>query len=128
MKKLLLSCWVVLIACLASSTPALAHHGFASYDETKTVSLKGTVTDYELATPHSMLAFDVKNESGKVENWICEAPTASQMRDQGWLNDSLKAGDVVTVYFHPAKNGSHAAVDLIKVEFHDGHVLWGHKD
>jgi len=127
MKKLLLSCLVVSIACLGNATPALAHHGYAAYDETKTVLLKGAVTDYELASPHSMIAFDVKDESGKVENWVAEAPHARLMRDQGWLNDSLKTGDVITVYFHPAKNGSHAAVDLIKVQFHDGHVLWGHK-
>lgn len=127
MRKLILSCLVVTIACLMSSTPALAHHGFASYDETKTVILKGTVTDYELASPHSMLAFDAKNESGKVENWVAECPHARQMRDQGWTDTSVKAGDVITVYFHPAKNGSHAAIDLIKVELHDGQVLWGHK-
>jgi len=128
MRNLVLRWSTLLVVCLATVTPAFAHHGFAAYDETKTVSLKGTVTDYELASPHSMLAFDVKDASGKVENWVAECPHARQMRDQGWMADTLKAGDIVTVYFHPAKNGSHADVDLIKVEFHDGHVLWGHKD
>jgi len=125
MKKLLLACLAVSILCLAGPTPAWAHHGYAAYDETKLLSLKGTVTDYELANPHSTMSFDVKDEQGKVENWVAEAGHIRLMQDEGWTRTTLKTGDVVTFFFHPAKNGSHA-VDLVKVVLPDGHALWAH--
>jgi hypothetical protein len=125
MKKLLLACLVVTVICLWNPIPAAAHHGYAAYDLTKILTLKGTVTDYELMNPHSMMAFDVKDEHGKVENWIAEAGHIRLMKDEGWTETTLKVGDVVTFSFHPAKNGSHS-VDLVKVEFADGRILWAH--
>ena len=125
MKKLLLACLVISIAFLLAPIPASAHHGYAAYDLTHILKLKGTVTDYELMNPHSMMAFDVKDEHGKVENWVAEAGHIRLMHDEGWKSDTLKVGDVVTFSFHPAKNGSHS-VDLVSVEFPDGRVLWAH--
>jgi hypothetical protein len=125
MKKLLSTCLVGSIIWLASPSSAWAHHGYAAYDETTTVSLKGTVTDYELANPHSTMSFDVKDEHGKVENWVAEAGHIRLMQDEGWTRTTLKQGDNVTFFFHPAKNGSHA-VDLVKVLLPDGRSLWAH--
>lgn len=125
MKKFRLICLAASVACLMSTIPAWAHHGYAAYDETTTLSLKGTVTDYELANPHSTMSFDVKNAAGKVESWVAEAGHIRLMMDEGWKTDTLKEGDVVTFFYHPAKNGSHA-VDLVKVQFADGHSLWAH--
>ena len=125
MKKLLLVCLVATIACLTGAKPAWAHHGYAAYDETKLLSLKGTVTDFELANPHSTMSFDVKSDQGKVENWVAEAGHIRLMQDEGWTRTTLKTGDVVTFFFHPAKNGSHA-VDLVKVVLPDGRSLWAH--
>jgi hypothetical protein len=125
MRKLLFTCLVVSITFLVNPIPASAHHGYAAYDETKTLSLKGTVTDYELANPHSTMSFDVKDEQGKIENWVAEAGHIRLMQDEGWTRTTLKTGDVVTFFFHPAKNGSHA-VDLIKIVLADGRSLWAH--
>ena len=104
---------------------AVAHHGYAAYDETKTISLKGKVIEFELANPHSTMSFEVKDEHGKVETWVAEGGHVRLMRDEGWTNNTLKVGDTVTFFFHPAKNGSHA-VDLVKVTLPDGRSLWTH--
>lgn len=125
MKKLPAICMALLAVCFLAVIPASAHHGYAAYDETKTFSLKGTVTDYELANPHSTMSFDVKNAAGKVESWIAEAGHVRLMQDEGWTRTTLKEGDVVTFYYHPAKNGSHS-VDLVKVVLPDGRSLWAH--
>ncbi|MDP9051210.1 MAG: DUF6152 family protein [Acidobacteriota bacterium] len=122
MRNFLLICAVVAVGLLASTKPAWAHHGYAAYDETKLLSLKGTVTDYELENPHSTMSFDVKGENGKVESWEGEAGHIRLMLDLGWTRKTLKAGDVVTFYFHPAKNGSHA-IDLVKITIPDGRTL-----
>ena len=65
------------------------------------------------------------NAEGKVENWIAEAGHVRLMQDEGWTRNTLKEGDVVTFYYHPAKNGSHS-VDLVKVVLPDGRSLWAH--
>jgi len=123
MKKLIRN--LIAILSLAAAVPAFAHHGYAAYDETKTESLKGAVTDFELENPHSTMSFDVKGADGKVESWTAEAGHMRLMKDLGWTADTLKTGDVVTFYFHPAKNGSHA-VDLVKVVLPNGKTLLAH--
>ena len=124
MKKLALNLSLATLLA-AASVPAFAHHGYAAYDETKTLSLQGTVTDFELENPHSTMSFDVKGADSKTESWTAEAGHVRLMRDLGWSNDTLKNGDIVTFYFHPAKNGSHA-VDLIKVTLTGGKTLMAH--
>ena len=122
MKKLIL---ILTLAATTCVTPAFAHHGYAAYDETKTLSLQGQVTDFELENPHSTMSFDVRGTDGKVESWTAEAGHIRLMKDLGWSSDTLKVGDTVTFYFHPAKNGSHA-VDLVKVVLPTGKTLLAH--
>src|SRR5665213_40982 len=59
--------FVCLVAALMlANIPVLAHHGTAaSYDAEKTVTLKGTVTEFVWANPHSQLHWDVKGDDGK---------------------------------------------------------------
>ena len=76
--------FAVLAVSLAISVPTLAHHGYAAYDLTKKLSLTGTVTDYQLANPHSTIAFDVKDESGKIQHWSVEFGYVRTLKEKGW--------------------------------------------
>lgn len=126
MKKPVQMCFIFLLAgLLIGPAPVSAHHGYAAYDETKTLSLKGTITDYELSNPHSTISFNVTDEHGNVESWVAEAGNIRLLKEEGWGPDTIKEGDKVTIYFHPAKNGSHA-VNLEKIELPDGRSLWAH--
>jgi hypothetical protein len=110
-----------LAGLLLLATPLLAHHGYAAYDMQAIHSLKGTVTNFMIMNPHSQMSLDVKNPSGEVEHWIVEdIGGARGMKARGW--DTLHAGDVVTVFFHPVKGEGHVGL-LIRVEFPDGRVL-----
>lgn len=124
MKKIALICLVV-AASIAAVIPASAHHGYAAYDLTKTITVKGTATEVDLVNPHSTIFFDVKDEKGRVEHWVAEAGHIRLMRELGWTPDTVKPGDTVTFYYHPAKNGAHT-VDLVKVELADGRVFNAH--
>ena len=113
----------VLVCLLISSTPLLAHHGYAAYDMTQKKTLKGTITNYEMANPHSRISFDVKDDKGNVQSWVVEcAPPIRVFKAQGFDYDTLKPGDVVTITFNPGKDGANVGV-LIHVQFPDGHVL-----
>ena len=43
------------IAALALAVPAYAHHSFAMFDAGKTVTLTGTVKEFEWTNPHAWL-------------------------------------------------------------------------
>jgi uncharacterized protein DUF6152 len=117
-----LACLVALTIASVSS-PAFAHHGYSAYDMTKVRSAKATITSFELANPHSSITCDITGEDGKVEHWAIETGAPMRgMRTMGFTQDTLKPGDVVTIYFYPAKNGSTLGA-FSKVVFSDGHVM-----
>jgi hypothetical protein len=87
------------------SVPLFAHHGNASYDSTKTVTVKGTVTDYIWANPHVFLKVDAKGNSGNTLHWIIEAQNPLSQTEVGWTKSTFKPGDEVIVEVIPAKNG-----------------------
>lgn len=100
---------------LLFSAPAFAHHGASAY-EPKLTTLKGTITDYQFMNPHTEVSFDVKDSSGKVQNWTAEAASALTMSRLGWTKSMFKPGDQITVVGNSAKNGSHT-MRLRKVTF-----------
>lgn len=102
---------------------AYAHHGYAAYDLTKTVTVSGTVTELSLANPHSSVTFDVKGEKGEVSRWAVEFGTLRNLLSQGWTRDTLKPGDGIMLGLHPAKNGAHVGVLVGKITYADGRPL-----
>jgi len=113
---------------LIVSTPLFAHHGNAAYDYEKTVTLKGTVTDWVWANPHSWLKMDATDDKGNVQHWILEGYVANVQGDTEteWRKTTLKPGDPVTVDIMPTKNGS-AVVRIRRVVLADGRVINGIK-
>jgi hypothetical protein len=118
-------CFGVVLAVfgvLVISAPASAHHGTASFDTTKDLTLKGTVTDWIWANPHCFLKFDAMDETGTVRNWAVEVSNPTDMTKRGWARSSFKVGDMVTVNLQPVKNG--APIGRLKtVLLRDGSTL-----
>jgi len=86
---------------------ALAHHSFAMFDAQKTVTLQGTVKEFEWVNPHSWLRFMVNDEkTGKPVLWAIELSSPGRLVTMGMRADSVKAGDEVSVTFHPMKDGT----------------------
>jgi hypothetical protein len=106
------------VAC----APAIAHHGAAAYQNKILILKDATVTKFVWANPHSILLFDAKDEQGSVTHWAGEAGSPSAIGLLGWTKNSVKAGDVVTVYIYPAKSGNPVG-RLNKIIFADGATL-----
>jgi Family of unknown function (DUF6152) len=115
------------VAVIAISGVALAQHGNAGYDMTNMTVKKATVTEFEWTNPHCQIHLDIANGSGDVEHWTVEAPPPAILIDRDWTRKSLKPGDVVTAYFHAAKNGAKVAIAQ-KFIFGDGKGIWAYPD
>jgi uncharacterized protein DUF6152 len=95
------------VAACALAAPASAHHSFAMFDAEKTVTMTGTVKEFEWTNPHSWLRIMVQDQAtGKPVQWALELGSPVQQQRVGWKPDSIKPGDTVTVTFHPLKDGS----------------------
>ena len=96
---------VITVVCCTAGV--LAHHGTSiTYEMDKTVTVSGSVTEFDFSYPHPSLFFDVKDDKGKVEKWGAEfLPTPAALRNMGWTKETIKAGDAVVLGCHPAKSG-----------------------
>ncbi len=94
------------VAVAAFAAPAFAHHSFAMFDADKTVTMSGTVKEFEWTNPHSWIRVMVADASGKQLEWAIEMGSPQQNAQRGWTATSLKPGDTVSVTIHPLKDGS----------------------
>jgi uncharacterized cupredoxin-like copper-binding protein len=106
MKTKLLAVSVVLCGVVMAATPLFAHHGTSNYDRSKMVTVKGTVTKFEMVNPHVLIHFDVKNDKGVIEHWTAETQAPNMLTRAGWSKSILKPGDEITVTGNPTKDGS----------------------
>ena len=93
-----------LVGVVAFSAPLFAHHGAASFDSAKTVTVKGTVTEYVWTNPHVLVKVDAKDDSGNVAHWVLEAWNPVTQSSRGWTKNTFKPGDDVSMEIWPAKN------------------------
>jgi Family of unknown function (DUF6152) len=95
---------VVLLAALALPLAAVAHHSFAMFDMAKSVDYKGRIKEVQWTNPHVWVELEVSGD-GKTATLSFEGAAISVLKRVGWMKDTVKAGDVVTVVGHPYKDG-----------------------
>lgn len=105
------------------SAPLPAHHGTASFDTSKRLTLDATVTEWFWANPHCFLKFDVRGENGDLVHWIAETSNPADMTNVGWSKQVLKPGDAVKVTIEPVKNGRPAG-RVLQVVLPNGKTLY----
>jgi len=109
---------------LLAVAPVCAHHAFyAEFDETKPITLRGTVTKWEMVNPHSWIHLDVKGPDGKVVNWMIEGGSPNALLRLGFTKDSLPPGTEIVVEGYQAKGGAIRAVGK-DLTFTDGRRLF----
>jgi Family of unknown function (DUF6152) len=117
--KLLRFFFIAAAGLFVMLVPVFAHHGTAEYDNTKTISLQGTVTALQYLNPHALILFTVKDDKGQTTEWTAELQSPNLLSRRGWSRSTLKAGDQIIVTGHPVKNGA-KAMSGQKVVFTDG--------
>lgn len=92
--------------------PAVAHHSMAMFDQTKTVTLSGTVKEFQWTNPHCYIQLMVKDASGKDVEWSLEMGAPMYLYAKGWRPSALKPGMPVKVTINPLRNGDPGGVVL----------------
>jgi hypothetical protein len=96
----------LLIALSGSPSPATAHHSFAMFEPTKTLTLKGTVKTFQWTNPHCILWLITQPEDGAAQEWLLEMTSPGVLTRAGWTRQSLKVGDRVSALIRPLRDGS----------------------
>ena len=98
--------YLIVALLLGTGVPVVAHHSFAAFDQSREVTVKGRVAEFQWTNPHAWLVVKGKTANGPDEEWSFEMISPSVLRRNGWTRNSLKSGDKVTVTANPAKNGA----------------------
>lgn len=122
MTKLPIAVSIAALSVAVSATQALAHHSGSMFDPTKTVTLEGTVKEFQYTNPHSWLEIVVVGADGKPVEWGFESEGPSTLLRAGIKAKSFMPGEKVTVSCHPMKDGRTAG-SLLSVTKADGTVL-----
>jgi hypothetical protein len=116
------------LALLLLGAAASAHHGAGVFDPVKTVTVVGTVTEFQFVNPHVLVYLNVKGADGKEVRWGGELTSPNRLaRMEGavkWHKEILKPGEQITMTGHPARNGA-PAMDIDTIINADGIALIG---
>jgi hypothetical protein len=101
------------VLAVVAATPAIAHHSFAMYDQTKTQTLSGTLVRFIPGSSHSQFVFDLIGTDGKPVmgknsqpvKWQVELGSAANIARQGVTVKTFPVGTVLTVTLHPQRDG-----------------------
>src|SRR2546430_4283563 len=94
------------IAVAMSAIPAIAHHSFAMFDPQKSMTLEGTIKEFQWTNPHSWILLMVDNAEGKAEQWAIEMSSPAGLARQGWKPKTLTPGMKVKAVIHPRRDGA----------------------
>jgi hypothetical protein len=101
---------------------AYAHHSFAIFDHTQTLTLQGKVASFQWTNPHGYLALDVTDGPKKNEHYTIELTSINMLRRAGWKSSDVQAGDAVTAVIAPLLNGDPGGL-LLELKVPDGRTL-----
>ena len=112
MKFILMSLATITMAAFFAMQPLSAHHSFEMFDSTRTVTLTGTIKDFQWTNPHTWTWIDVPNAQGGVDTWGIEGMSPNFLGRRGWTKHTLSPGDKVTITIFPLKNGQNGGTFL----------------
>jgi Family of unknown function (DUF6152) len=113
---------LLILLSLGAGSKVLAHHSFAMFDHTRTLTLKGTVTKFQWTNPHAYIEMDVPGSDGKTTHFTIECTSINMMQRLGWRSNMIKAGDQVKATVAPLLSGQPGGL-LLDVVLPDGRKL-----
>jgi hypothetical protein len=92
---------------LSASTSLDGHHSAsAEFDAAKKIKITGTIAKIDWMNPHTIFHMDATDGTGTPAKWSWELPSPNQLMRAGWMRDSMKIGELITVEGIHARDGS----------------------
>ncbi|MGY9107007.1 MAG: DUF6152 family protein, partial [Alphaproteobacteria bacterium] len=114
---------MLIIALMFAAPSAVAHHSGAMFDQTVTMTLEGTVSEFNWANPHVYVFVETTDESGQTVEWELETDSTAIMTRDGWTRDTLTPGMRVSVRANPDRNTERSHARLISLVKEDGQLF-----
>jgi hypothetical protein len=113
-KQRTIAVMTAVITVAVFTVPAIAHHSFAMYDQSKTVTWTGIATRFVAQANHAELHFvplgpdgrPMRGSDGKPITWGVEMAGAAAVAQQGITASSFAAGTIFSVKLNPLRDGS----------------------
>jgi Family of unknown function (DUF6152) len=100
-----------------------AHHSTAMFDMQKSVTLDGTIKEFQWTNPHTWIVFEVPNGSGGTDEYGIEGMSPNYLARTGWDKHTLSSGDKVQLVIHPLRDGRKGGFD-VSVKKPDGTLMY----
>jgi hypothetical protein len=113
---------LAVLAVWCTGGQAAAHHSFAVFDHSRTVTVQGTVTKFQWTNPHGFLEVDYKAADGSTKHYTIELTSINMLSRAGWTSRSVKAGEKVKAIAAPLLSGEPGGL-LLEVTLADGKTL-----
>ena len=101
---------IFLAGWFLASGALLAHHSLSAvYDIRASGEVTGVVKKVEFVNPHGVMTVDVPSDDGESTEWQLTTGSANTLSSLGFGGDgpnTVIAGDVVTITYFPARNGT----------------------
>ena len=82
---------------VGATAAVLAHHGWGSYDASKTVVVEGPIEASNYSNPHATITV-----KGADKTWTVTLAPTSRMTSRGAVLDLLAVGKTVSAYGYPS--------------------------
>jgi hypothetical protein len=117
---------LILVLVLASARLVTGHHSFAAhYFEEQSVTVQGTLVEFEYRAPHAWVHMSVTDESGTVRQYSAEWANPNRLSRDGIRKETLKAGDEVIITGSPGRNPGENKIHLKRIERPSDGWKWG---
>jgi hypothetical protein len=118
------SFWLAAAAPLLAFTAQGHHNSAPLYDRSKSITIEGTVIEFQFINPHARIRVSVVSENGAADEWLVEGANAVALRHNGWSGTEIKGGDIVTITGAPSRDGS-LKMEWREIVMASGQVLGG---
>lgn len=114
---------LIFIAATTAAGPVAAHHSAKIFEPDASLTLAGTVTEFDWANPHTYIHIETRDDAGELVAWEIETDALPILIRSGWTSESLQPGDRILVRARPDRNRERNHALLVSLEKDDGTVM-----
>ena len=113
-------------ALLVLTSSASAHHSYAMFDGSKTVTVTGFVAKLDWTNPHVFIWLHVPNAKAAsgYDLYAFENGSTNVLARRGWSPTTLKVGEKIAVDYWPLRDGRNGG-HFVRAVHEDGHISLG---